>query len=166
YDLSDSQGQRIQLRAVTLFSQYGTSFSIAGIATPSAFEATAQAVDQMAASVQLSSPTPNPAAITALEGSWRYTNSNVDPAIGPGDVPSSNTYEEFVSFDGQGNFQWQSVATVSVDGYLHEDRQNDQGTYTVIGRDLVLRAQQGGVLVGRLELFNNGFHWNGRPYGR
>ena len=67
-------------------------------------------------------------------------------------VPSggaSRSHEEYVTFDGAGNFQWQSSSSVSVTapgagGMAGGANANsDQGTYTVIGNTLVMKGSQG-----------------------
>jgi hypothetical protein len=84
---------------------------------------------------------------------------------------SSRSYEEFVEFDGQGRFAWQSSASVNVTtpGYTGSagsaQASNDEGTYAVIGTTLVVRGRQGQATF-ELQILGDRVIADGRTYLR
>jgi len=148
--LAQSQmGLALQAHAVSVLTPHGTGLLVLGFAPAYQPGEMAAAVDRIAQSLQVAGPPqPNPQAVAALRGRWMYyagRASGVTSATGG----ASNSYEEFVEFDGVGRFTYQSSASVSVTtpGLTGTaggaQAQNDEGTYTVIGTTLVVRGRQG-----------------------
>lgn len=149
YLAQNQMGLALQAHAVSVLTPHGTGFLAVGFAPAYQPGEMAAAVDRIAQSLQVGGPPqPNSQAIAALRGRWMYyagRASGVTSATGG----ASNSYEEFVEFDGVGRFTYQSSASVSVTtpGLTGTaggaQAQNDEGTYTVIGTTLVVRGRQG-----------------------
>ena len=145
----NQMGMQYQARAVSVLTPHGTGFLVLGLAPAQQPGEVRSVVDQLAQSLQVAGPPrPDPQAVAALRGRWMYyagRASGVTSATGG----SSNSYEEFVEFDGVGRFTYQSSASVSVTtpgltgSAGRADASSDEGTYTVIGTTLVVRGRQG-----------------------
>jgi len=149
YVAQNQMGMQFRAYVVSVLTPHGTGFLVLGLAPAQQPGELRSAVDRLAQSVQVAGPPrPDPQAVAALRGRWMYyagRASGVTSATGG----SSNSYEEFVEFDGVGRFTYQSSASVSVTtpglGGTAGSAQasNDEGTYTVIGTTLVVRGRQG-----------------------
>ena len=149
YVAQNQMGMQYQAHVVSVLTPHGTGFLILGLAPAQQPGEMRPAVDQLAQSLQVAGPPrPDPQAVAALRGRWMYyagRASGVTSATGG----SSNSYEEFVEFDGVGRFTYQSSASVSVTtpgltgSAGRADASSDEGTYTVIGTTLVVRGRQG-----------------------
>jgi hypothetical protein len=149
YVAQNQMGMQLRARVISVLTPHGTGFLVLGLAPAYQPGEVAAAVDRLAQSLQVTGPPrPDPQAVAALRGRWMYyagRASGVTSATGG----SSNSYEEFVEFDGVGRFTFQSSASVSVTtpGYTgsagRADASSDEGTYTVIGTTLVVRGRQG-----------------------
>lgn len=142
-------GMQYQAHVVSVLTPHGTGFLVLGLAPAQQPGDVRSVVDQLAQTLQVAGPPrPDPQAVAALRGRWMYyagRASGVTSATGG----SSNSYEEFVEFDGVGRFTYQSSASVSVTtpgltgSAGRADASSDEGTYTVIGTTLVVRGRQG-----------------------
>ncbi len=149
YLAQNQMGMQYQARVVSVLTPHGTGFLILGLAPAHQPGEMRTVVDQLAQSLQVAGPPrPDPQAVAALRGRWMYyagRASGVTSATGG----ASNSYEEFVEFDGVGRFTYQSSASVSVTtpgltgSAGRADASSDEGTYTVIGTTLVVRGRQG-----------------------
>ncbi len=149
YLAQNQMGLALQAHAVSVLTPHGTGLLVVGFAPAHQSGEMGAAVDRIAQSLQVGGPPqPNPQAIAALRGRWMYyagRASGVTSAMGG----ASNSYEEFVEFDGVGRFTYQSSASVSVTtpGLTGTaggaQAQSDEGTYTVIATTLVVRGRQG-----------------------
>jgi hypothetical protein len=149
YVAQNQMGMQLQAHVVSVLTPHGTGFLVLGLAPAYQPGDVGGAVDRLAASLQVAGPPrPDPQAVAALRGRWMYyagRASGVTSATGG----SSNSYEEFVEFDGVGRFTYRSSASVSVTtpgltgSAGRADASNDEGTYTVIGTTLVVRGRQG-----------------------
>jgi hypothetical protein len=149
YVAQNQMGSQFRARVAAVLTPHGTGFLVLGLAPAYQPGDVGAAVDRLAASLEVAGPPrPDPQAVAALRGRWMYyagRASGVTSATGG----SSNSYEEFVEFDGVGRFTYQSSASVSVTtpgltgSAGRADASNDEGTYTVIGTTLVVRGRQG-----------------------
>lgn len=149
YASYDQMGQVVHHRIVAVLSPHGTGLVVVGMTTPQMMGRLRQTVESLAASLRVSGPPQvNQQLVQALRGRWMFYEGRANPttrAMGG----SSRSYEEWVEFDGQGTYAWQSSASVSVTtpGYSGgaggANATNDRGTYTVIGTTLVVRGQRG-----------------------
>lgn len=143
----DQMGQVVQSRGVSLITPHGTGFVVIGMTTPQQMPQLRQTVDRLAASLQARPPQTNQRLVAALAGKWMYYAGKASGATSV-TGGSSRSYEEYVTFDGAGRFQWNSSSSVNVvvpggAGAGGASAGNDQGTYTVIGNTIVIKCQQG-----------------------
>ncbi len=144
----DQMGQVVHSRAISLLTPYGTGFVIIGMTTPQQMPQLQRTVGELAASVQAQPPEQNQQLVAALRGKWMYYEGRA-PGVTRSMGGASRSHEEFVTFDGMGNFQWQSSSSVSVTApglagtAGGANANSDRGTYTVIGNTLVIKGQQG-----------------------
>jgi hypothetical protein len=113
YVAHNQMGMQLQAHVVSVLTLHGTGFLVLGLAQAHQPSDVRAAVDRLAASLKVAGPPrPDPQAVAALRGRWMYyagRASGVTSATGG----SSNTYEEFVEFDGWAVL-YQSSASVSV----------------------------------------------------
>jgi hypothetical protein len=130
-----------------------------------------QRVDQIAQSFRAAGPPRvNQQAMQALAGRWMYYDGKAD---GGSSVTgsTSRSHEEFVQFDGVGQFSWQSSSSVSVytPGYSGSagsaSANSDAGSYMVIGSTLVVRGRQGQTTF-ELQLMGDRLTADGRTFLR
>jgi hypothetical protein len=170
YASQDQMGQSVHGRYVALLTPHGTGFALLAMTTPQQMTQLAATVERLASSVQAQAPQVNQQAVQALAGRWMYYAGRAD-GVTRSQGGASHSYEEFVSFDGRGAFQWQSSASVSVTapqdagGAGRAQANSDQGTYTVIGSTLILKGSQG-QLTFELQLMGDRFTADGRTYLR
>ena len=144
----DQMGQTVHSRVVSLLTPHGTGLVLVGMTTPQQMPQLQAKVHAMASSVQAQAPQVNQQAIAALRGRWMFYEGKASGVTAPSGG-ASRSHEEYVTFDGSGNFQWQSSSSVSVTtpgagGMAGGANANsDQGTYTVIGNTLVMKGRQG-----------------------
>jgi len=145
----NQMGMPLQARVTAVLTPHGTGLIVTGIAAAPQMSQISEAVDRVAQSLEaLGAPQPNAQAVAALRGRWMFYAGRADGTTSASGG-SSRSYEEFVEFDGQGRFAWQSSASVNVTtpGYTGSaggaQASNDDGTYTVIGSTLVVRGRQG-----------------------
>ncbi len=149
YAGQNQMGMPFQARAVAVLTTHGTGLVVTGIAAQQEMARVGHAVDAVAQSIAVGGPPqPNPQAIAALRGRWMYyagRAQGVTSATGG----ASRSHEEFVEFDGQGTYSYQSSSSVSVTtpGLTGNaggaQASNDAGTYTVIGNTLIVRGRSG-----------------------
>jgi hypothetical protein len=149
YIAQNQMGMQLQARVVSILTPHGTGFLVLGLAPGHQPGDTRSAVDQLAQSLQVAGPPrPDPQAVAALRGRWMYYSGRAS-GVTTSSGGSSNSYEEFVEFDGVGRFTYQSSASVSVTtpglsgSAGRAESSSDEGTYTVIGMTLVVRGRQG-----------------------
>jgi len=149
YTGQNQTGMPLQAKVTAILTPHGTGLIVTGIATPQRMAQIGTAVDQIAQSIEAAGPPrTNAQAVAALQGRWMLYSGKAEGATSAAGG-SSRSYEEFVEFDGQGRFTWQSSASVSVStpGLTGSaggaQASNDDGTYTVIGSTLVVRGRQG-----------------------
>ncbi len=145
----NQMGMPFQARAVAVLTAHGTGLVVTGIAPQQQMGQVGPAVDAIAQTLRvIGPPQPNRQAIAALRGRWMYyagRAQGVTSATGG----ASRSHEEFVEFDGQGNFTYQSSSSVSVTtpGLTGNaggaQATSDAGTYTVIGNTLIVRGRSG-----------------------
>jgi len=170
YASQDQMGQTVHGRYIALLTPHGTGFALLAMTTPQHMTQLGATVERLAASVQAQAPAVNQQAVAALAGRWMYYAGNAD-GVTSSQGGSSHSYEEFVTFDGRGAFQWQSSASVSVTtpqdagGAGRAQANNDQGSYTVIGNTLILKGNQG-QLTFELQFAGDRFTADGRTYVR
>lgn len=170
YVSQDRMGQMVQSRIVAMLTPHGTGFVILGMTTPQQMSQLRQRVDQLAASVRAQPPVVNRKAIAALRGRWMFYEGRAGGVTRPSGG-GSRSVEEYVTFDGQGQFQWQSSASVSATGSLGggtagaASSNSDRGTYTVIGNTLVTKGQQGQQAF-QLQILGDRIISDGRTYLR
>ncbi len=170
YASQDQTGRAVQGRYVAILTPHGTGFGVLGMTTPEQMTQLRATVERVAASVQAQAPQVNQQAVAALAGKWMYYAGKAD---GGGSVTgsASRSHEEFVTFDGRGNFAWESstsvmVATPSGGGAGAAggaSANSDQGSYTVIGSTLVLKGRQGQMAF-EVQLQGDRFSADGRVY--
>jgi hypothetical protein len=149
YTGQTQMGVPLQARTVGMLTPHGTGLIVLGVAVPQAMAAVAAVVDQLAQSITVSGPAePNTSAMAALRGRWMYYAGKADGSTSASGG-SSRSYEEFVEFDGAGQFSYQSSSSVMVTtpGYTGSaggaQSGSDAGTYLIVGSTLVLRGRQG-----------------------
>jgi hypothetical protein len=144
----DQMGQTVYSRVVSLLTPHGTGLVIIGMTTPQQLPQLKATVERMAGTVRARPPEVNQQAIAGLRGRWMYYAGNA-PGVTAPSGGASRSHEEYVTFDGAGNFQWQSSSSVSVTApgmggvAGGAGATSDQGTYTVIGNTLVMKGRQG-----------------------
>lgn len=170
YVSQDRMGQMVHSRIVAMLTPHGTGFMVLGMTTPQQMSQLRQRVDQLAASVRARPPVANREAVVALRGRWMFYEGRAGGVTRPSGG-SSRSVEEYVTFDGQGQFQWQSSASVSATGSLGggtagaASSNSDWGTYTVIGNTLVTKGQQGQQAF-QLQILGDRIISDGRTYLR
>jgi hypothetical protein len=149
YTGQTQQGMPLQARVTALLTPHGTGLVVTGIASAQRMADVGTAVDQIAQSIDASGPPrTNAQAVAALRGRWMFYAGKAE-GVTSVTGGSSRSYEEFVEFDGQGRFSWQSSGSVSVTApgtagsAGGAQASSDDGSYTVIGSTLVLRGRQG-----------------------
>lgn len=142
-------GLQLQARVAAVLTPHGTGLVVLGVATPQLMSQVRTVVDELAQSIRVTGlPQPNAQAVGALRGRWMYYAGRADGSTSVTGA-ASRSHEEFVEFDGQGRFVYQSSSSVNVitPGYTGSaggaQASNDDGSYTVIGSTLVLRGRQG-----------------------
>lgn len=144
----DQMGQTVHSRVISLLTGHGTGLVLIAMTTPQQMPQLRAIVERIATSVRAQPPQVNQQLVAALRGRWMYYSGQASGVTRPGGG-SSRSYEEYVTFDGAGGFQWQSSGSVSVTtpgagGVAGGANANsDQGTYTVIGNTLVMKGRQG-----------------------
>ena len=170
YVSQDRMGQMVQSRIVAMLTPHGTGFVVLGMTTPQQMSQLRQRVDQLAASVRAQPPVVNQEAVVALRGRWMFYEGRTGGVTRPSGG-SARSVEEYVTFDSQGQFQWQSSASVSATGSLGggtagaASSNSDRGTYTVIGNTLVIKGQQGQQAF-QLQILGDRIISDGRTYLR
>jgi len=154
----------IVTKAAVVFSNFGTGVMVIGLAKPDRFGRVSETVSQIAASIQVSLPATNVAAVSGLAGHWDY----VPPAAAAHDSTAAGkvSIDEWLEFDGHERFTWHSRTIVSVRGAapLTAENRDDAGTYTVVGTTLVLRGKRARAIDIHLEAGN--LSLGGRAYRR
>lgn len=145
----NQMGMQYQAHVVSVLTPHGTGFLVLGLAPAQQPGEVRSVVDQLAQSLQVAGPPrPDAQAVAALRGRWMYYAGRAT-GVTSSSGGASNSYEEFVEFDGVGRFSYQSSASVSVTtpGLTGSaggaQASSDEGTYTVIGTTLVVRGRQG-----------------------
>lgn len=170
YASYDQTGRIVHARIVTLLTPHGTGLIAIGMTTPQQMPQLRRTVEQLAAGVTAEAPQVNQQAVAALAGRWMYYAGRADGAIRPSGG-ASRSVEEYVTFDGRGNFEWQSSASVNVitPGFSGAagaaNATSDRGTYTVIGTTLVMKGQ-GGQYAFQLQILADRIIADGRTYLR
>lgn len=147
----------VETRAAVAITAFGTGVMVLGMATPDRVEKVKEAVQKAAASIQAAAPVTNTVWLGGLSGHWDLV---------PPDSGQAST-EEWFEFDGRERFSWHSRIVVRLSGAapIEAEAQRDSGSYTVIGRTLVLR---GAAKVRALEIELDGaaLRLSGRPFRR
>jgi len=144
----DQMGQTVHSRVISLLTGQGTGLVLIAMTTPQQMPQLQATVERLAGSVRAQAPQVNQQLVAALRGRWMYYSGQASGVTRPGGG-ASRSYEEYVTFDGAGGFQWESSGSVSVTapgagGVAGGANANsDQGTYTVIGNTLVMKGRQG-----------------------
>jgi hypothetical protein len=171
YGSYDQMGQIVLSRGIAILSPHGTGLIVIGMTNQQQMPQLRQRVDEIARSFRAGgAPRVNQQAVQALAGRWMYYAGKAD---GGSRVTgsTSHSHEEFVQFDGVGQFSWQSSSSVSVNtpGYTGSaggaSANNDAGTYTVIGSTLVVRGRQGQATF-ELQLMGDRLTADGRTFLR
>jgi hypothetical protein len=154
----------VQSRAAVVFSTYGTGVVILGVTAAERFSTMSAAVAQVASSIEALLPATNVAAVSALSGHWDY----VAPAAAARDSTATGkvAIDEWLEFDGRERFTWHSRTVVAVPGattMIIENR-DDAGTYTVVGKTLILRGKTPRAL--DIMLAANALSVSGRAFQR
>jgi hypothetical protein len=155
----------IDSRAAVVFSRYGTSVTVLGLATPARSAALAAAVLNVAVSVEPGLPATNVAWIAALAGHWDYVPP---PSAARDSSPAGKvTVTESLVFDGHERFTRQARTIVEVRGAnpMTAESQADSGTYTVVGSTLILRGTAQPYPVD-IRLAGDTLDFAGRPFRR
>lgn len=166
----DQMGQTVYSRVVSLLTPHGTGLVLIGMTTPQQMPQLRATVDRMASTVQAGAPQVNQQLVAALRGRWMYYAGQASGVTRPGGG-TSRSYEEYVTFDGAGGFQWQSSGSVSVTtpgagGMAGGANANsDQGTYTVIGSTLILKGTRGQQAL-QIQVLGDRIVADGRTYLR
>jgi hypothetical protein len=171
YAGQNQMGTPFQARAVAVLTPHGTGLVVTGIAAQQLMSQVGPAVDAIARSIAVGGPArPNSQAIAALRGRWMYYAGRAD-GVTSASGGASRSHEEFVEFDGQGNYSYQSSSSVSVTtpGLTGTaggaQATNDAGTYTVIGNTLIVRGRAGQFSFD-LQMLPDRFVADGRTYLR
>ena len=172
YASRDQMGRQVLGRYTAVLTPHGTGFAVLGMTTPEQMDQLRRTVDEVAASVQAQAPQVNQQAVAALAGKWMYYAGKAD-GVTSATGGASRSHEEFVTFDGRGNYAWESSTSVMVttpDGggagsAGAANANSDQGTYTVIGTTLVTKGRQGQMSF-ELQLSGDRFSADGRVYLR
>jgi hypothetical protein len=154
----------VQSRAAIVFSSYGTGIVILGVTTAERFPPMSAAVAQVASSVEALLPATNVASVSALSGHWDY----VAPASAAHDSTATGkvAIDEWLEFDGRERFTWHSRTVVAVPGAAPTviENRDDAGTYTVVGKTLILRGKTPRAL--DITLATNSLSVSGRAFRR
>ncbi|MEZ4416121.1 MAG: hypothetical protein R3E10_10200 [Gemmatimonadota bacterium] len=153
YDLfSPSTGQRALGRSVTVLSEHGTSLGMVLLAQSDQFASLKAELDHLVGAVRIEAPTTNQAAVAALAGRWTYYSGSSSPSIA-NSGSYARSYEETVSFDGRGSFEFTSSSYVGASSSRSSEGSystasslgggDARGTYTVIGNAIVVTSEQG-----------------------
>lgn len=173
YQGQDQAGRPVQSRYAAVLTPHQTGFAVLGMTTPEQFAKLAPVVERIAASLQASAPAVNQQAMAALAGKWMFYAGKAD-GVTSATGGASRSHEEFVTFDGRGNFAWESSTSVMVTtpsttsgaGTAGGASSNaDQGSYVVIGNTLVLKGRQGQMAF-QLQMAGDRFTADGRTYVR
>jgi hypothetical protein len=146
YSAFGADGTSLRLRYVTVFSAFGTSAGLLGVAKADKYEAMEAKVNAMAKSVTISEPALSPNA-GQLVGTWSIIKST---SLSSGSGSSSTTT---LVFSAGGEFSYDSESSISIFtssgsglstfGGGHASQSSARGRYSVIGRTLVLATDQG-----------------------
>lgn len=171
YTSTDQMGRQVLGRYVAVLTPHGTGFAVLGMTTPEQMTQLRATVDQVVGSVRAQAPQVNQQAVAALAGKWMYYAGRAD-GVTSATGGASRSHEEYVTFDGRGNYAWESSSSVMVttpdltsgSGSAGSASQNsEQGTYTVIGSTLVTKGRQGQMAF-ELQIQGDRFSADGRMY--
>lgn len=174
YDLRDGNGQTNRARFWTLYSGRGTGLLILGMTTPEHYSAMQSRTDGLAASAVLRDPALHPERAAMLVGTWSFSNTTFSPDIA-NSGSSGAGYEETIVFAADGTFSASSSSYVTgSSGALHGGTTNasstreggDNGVYTVLGDQLVLRSAKTGTQMLPFSQSSGQLVINGRTYVR
>jgi hypothetical protein len=147
----------VAARALVAFTRFGTGVVILGMASPEHLERVTAAVQQAGASISAAAPETNATWIGALSGHWDLVPH----------AASQASFEEWFEFDGRSRFTWRSRIVVKLGDAapIEAEQRADSGTYTVVGRSLILRGRD---LARSLDMELEGatLRLSGRPFRR
>lgn len=156
YELFSTYLQKpLRGRSIAVLSDHGTALGMLVVAHPEGFEHASESIASIVSSVKIGPPKVNKQAIGKLAGTWSYYGGGSSRISGHSS--SSRSYEETLYFDGQGHYRWNSSSHVSSDslssgssGYESSSggvssfgSNASQGTYTVIGNQIVITTNAG-----------------------
>ena len=147
-------GQSLKARFLSIFTGQGTNFNIMVLGTANHFPQLGNLVDKIGATVSGKAPVINRQLMANLAGTWVYYSGSSQSSIGSmGGY--SQSYEEFLTLDGQGNYRWNSNGHVAATSSTSSDGSyssasdisgnQDAGRYEIVGSTLIIYSPRGGT---------------------